>query len=118
MKLKDIVDDLLKERERSLSWLAQQVGKTFDGFRLSLIKESVKYTDLKKIAEVLEISPNVLFGIGVKYTLENGEFKTEEFGQKYTISNSQVEMYKQLTESLKNQLKDKDKIIELLTKKN
>ena len=64
MKLKDIVDNLLKERERSLSWLAQQVGKTFDGFRLSLIKESVKYTDLKKIAEVLEVSPNVLFGIG------------------------------------------------------
>ncbi|MES2458052.1 MAG: hypothetical protein V4594_21015 [Bacteroidota bacterium] len=53
--LKRIVDDLLKERERPLSWLARQMDKTFDGLKLSLIKGSIKYTDLVRMAEVLGV---------------------------------------------------------------
>ena len=53
--LKRIVDDLLKERERTLSWLARQMDKTFDGLKLSLIKGSIKYTDLLRMAEVLGV---------------------------------------------------------------
>lgn len=123
MRLKDIVDELLKERERSLSWLAQQVGKTFDGFRLSLIKESIKYTDLKKMAATLDVPPSVFFITDIKkYKNMKADLKIEENDlesyPKLPSFNVEVEMYKELTESLKNQLKDKDKIIQLLSKKD
>ncbi|ADY53384.1 hypothetical protein Pedsa_2845 [Pseudopedobacter saltans DSM 12145] len=119
MKLKDIVDELLRERERSLSWLAQQVGKTFDGFRLSLIKESIKYTDLRRMAEVLEVPPSVLFISDIKYLKKKEDLKIlEDQETSYTRLSADEEMQKEFIESLKNQIKDKNRIIELLSKKN
>jgi len=34
MSLKEIIDQILKDKHRSLSWLAAEMGKTFDGLRL------------------------------------------------------------------------------------
>ena len=118
MELKEIIDNLLKEKNRSLSWLAAQVGKTFDGFRLSLIKESVKYTDLKKISEVLEVTPNVLFGVLVPYEKIDQDLSMKENKNVTYSLTAELEMHKQLTESLKNQLKDKERIIDLLSQKD
>jgi len=117
MQLKEIVDDLLKKQNRSLSWLALQIGKTFDGLKLSLIKESVKYSDVRKIAEVLNVSPGVLF----HYSLEEYQFTEqknvlEEDVVQYGGLKKELEACKELTETLKDQLKDKEKIIELLNK--
>ncbi|MFD1629965.1 hypothetical protein [Pseudopedobacter beijingensis] len=120
MQLKPIVDNLLKERGRSLSWLAVQIGKTFDGFRLSLIKESIKYTDLKKMAEILEVSPSVFFQESTPDNypdLPESKSLTESVPEYRTVA-SELNVYKQLTETLKGQLKDKEKIIELLNSRS
>jgi lambda repressor-like predicted transcriptional regulator len=119
MQLKQIIDDLLKERNRSLSWLAQNTGKTFDGLKLSLTKESLKYSDVKKIAQVLDVSVCKLFAEPTyKPTHEkiNSNFEEESI----TYSNAtqkELEACKELNITLKNQLKDKELIIQLLSKK-
>ena len=60
--LKQIVDDLLKKKQRSLSWLAEQMNKTFDGLKLSVTKGSIKYNDLLLMAEVLDVEVSTFFG--------------------------------------------------------
>lgn len=120
MQLKEIVDDLLKQRNRSLSWLAQQIGKTFDGLKLSLLKESVKYSDVKRIAEVLNVSPGSLFPEHDEqlqednYTDKGNILEEENF--QYGSLRKELVACKELTGTLKDQLKDKEKIIELLNK--
>ena len=116
MYLKEIVNKILKERNRSLSWLAMEMGKTFDGLKLSLTKGSIKYTDLKRMANVLDIPVSKFFeensadeGMLPKHTL--GEEKTQ-----YTSMKNELSSYKELINTLKSQLKDKEKIIDLLSK--
>ena len=46
MYLKETVARLLKNKNRSLSWLALEMGKSFDGLKLSLVKGSIKYLDI------------------------------------------------------------------------
>jgi len=60
--LKQIVDDLLKKKQRSLSWLAEQMNKTFDGLKLSVTKGSIKYNDLLLMAEVLGVEVSIFIG--------------------------------------------------------
>lgn len=119
MQLKEIVDDLLKQRNRSLSWLALQIGKTFDGLKLSLLKESVKYSDVKRIAEVLDVSPGSLFHTHEQ--LQEGDYSDkknilEEEDFQYGSLKKELDACKELADTLKDQLKDKEKIIELLNK--
>ncbi len=107
---------MLKERNRSLSWLAMEMGKTFDGLKLSLTRGSIKYTDLKRMANILDIPVSELFeessdneaGI-LKSTL--GEEEAQYISMKNELSSC-----KELINTLKSQLKDKEKIIELLGK--
>ncbi len=119
MCLKEIVDTLLREKGRSLSWLASQVGKTFDGLRLGLIKESVKYSDIKKIAEVLDVSAGVFFDPTDKLSALDEPLASNHTLQEdtyiYKTTKKELEAYKELTERLKDQIKDKEKIIELLS---
>ncbi len=119
MQLKQIIDELLKERNRSLSWLAQNTGKTFDGLKLSLIKESLKYSDVIKIAKVLDVSVCKLFA---EHTLKPADDRflnnLEEENVTYsTAIQKELEACKELNITLKNQLKDKELIIQLLSKK-
>lgn len=110
MSLKAIVEGVLKEQGRSLTWLAEKVGKTVDGLRLGLMNKSVKYKDLLLMAEVLNVSPCYFF-------------KTEEasaFTQKNILTEPPAEYgdalknCKELNAALKDQLKDKERIISLL----
>lgn len=116
MQLKEIVDNLLKERNRSLSWLASQIGKTFDGLRLSLIKESVKYSDLKKMAEALGVSPGVFFEPSYEnyedYVKSSMTMQEDVFV--YKTTKTELDACRELAERLKDQIKDKERIIELL----
>jgi len=107
--LKEIVDALLKKHNRSLSWLAMEMGKTFDGLKLSLIKESIKYADLKRMAEVLEVSPGVFFDS------DASQISIAEEGEPSYGLQSELRSCRELSETLKSQLKDKEYIIQLLT---
>lgn len=99
--LKNIVDQYLQEKNRSLSWLAAEMGKTFDGLKLSLVKGSLKYNDIITLLKLLDIKPGVLFGLPdppAKVKTETPEDKN----------------CKEMVAALKSQLKDKDQIIALL----
>lgn len=110
MELKKIVDKLLREQNRSLSWLAAEMDKTFDGLKLSLVKGSIKYTDLKKMAKILKVPVVSFFNeeIDVDNMLE--EEKMEYYSVKTELSSC-----KELVTTLKSQVADKERIIELLT---
>ena len=107
---------MLKERNRSLSWLAMEMGKTFDGLKLGLTRGSIKYTDLKRMADILEIPVSRFFEESLDN--EGGTQKNmlfEEEPQYISLKNELISC-KELISTLKSQLKDKEKIIELLSR--
>lgn len=111
MSLKSILDGILKEKHRSLSWLAQSMGKTFDGLRLGLINESIKYKDMLLMAEILEIPPS-------KFFIENPEglISSHSMVSETTVEyGDNLKSCRELTATLKDQLKDKERIIALLS---
>ncbi|MFD2161423.1 hypothetical protein ACFSJU_03410 [Paradesertivirga mongoliensis] len=110
MELKKIVDTALKDQNRSLSWLAGEMNKTFDGLKLSLVKGSLKYTDIKKMAEILKLPAGYFFG----EDRFSGNIVEEEKGD-YTAQKGELNACKELAATLKSQLADKEKIIELLS---
>jgi len=109
MKLKKIVDKALKDQNRSLSWLAGEMNKTFDGLKLSLTKGSLKYTDIIKMAEILKLPIPYFFEEDSLLESMVEEEKIEYYGLK-----NELKFCKELTSTLKSQLADKEKIIELL----
>ena len=111
MRLKEIVDKALKDKNRSLSWLATEMNKTFDGLKLSLIKESLKYSDIKKMSEIL--------GLPAAYFFEEDGQRNILEEESITYPNLRMELNscRELCVILKNQLADKEKIIELLSEK-
>lgn len=113
MALKATIDKILKERNRSLSWLAHGIGKTFDGLRLGLLNESVKYKDIILIAEKLEVSPCVLFDEEKGYQIQNNTIPVEA-GPEYGDLRANLKTCKELISTLKDQVKDKERIINLM----
>ncbi|MBC7912993.1 MAG: hypothetical protein H7Y07_02620 [Pyrinomonadaceae bacterium] len=109
MELKNIVDTILKDQNRSLSWLAVEMNKTFDGMKLSLVKESIKYTDLKRMAVVLKVPVAAFFNEKEELNLVAEEMPV------YTSLKSELGSCRELVKTLKSQIVDKEKIIGLLS---
>lgn len=117
MYLKNIVDEILKGKSRSLSWLAVQMGKTFDGLKLSLVKESLKYKDIEEMSKILEVSPNTFFKSELPtYLSVNGGANSDTVPEQEDKVN--IKNCRELVASLKDQIKDKERIISLLNKGN
>ncbi|MDR6782048.1 hypothetical protein ABIE26_001463 [Pedobacter africanus] len=114
MALKATIDKILKDKNRSLSWLAHGIGKTFDGLRLGLLNESVKYKDILLIAEKLEISPCVLFNEGKGYQQNHKDNMLAEPVSEYGDLKANLRTCKELISTLKDQVKDKERIINLM----
>lgn len=112
MSLKATVDKILKEKHRSLSWLAHGIGKTFDGLRLGLINESVKYKDILLIADKLEVSPCSLFNESKGFLHQDNLLA--EPGAEYGDLKANLKTCKELISTLKDQVKDKERIISLM----
>lgn len=113
MSLKDIVYGILKEKRRSVTWLAEEMGRTFDGLRTGLVNESVKYKDMVVMAEVLEVSPSRFF--------ETNEEQLDLQGNMVSEASSEYKSLKsceELVTTLKKQINDKERIITLLSKGN
>ena len=113
--LKEIVYKLLKDDGRPLGWLATEMNMTPDGLKLSLSNESMKYTSLKAMGEILGVGPEFFFSgtaAGVPANVMNEELAT------YTHLKRELAACKELIEALKSQIRDKDRIIELLSKSN
>jgi len=117
MLLKSVVDELLKEKSRPMSWLAEEMGKTFDGLKLSLTRGSIKYNDLIAMAKILGVSPNVFFPVTNESdtTVKNPNFLGEPKVE-YASAKNDLKNCREMLATLKEQIKDKDKIISLLSK--
>ncbi|HCN82178.1 MAG TPA: hypothetical protein DIT07_00965 [Sphingobacteriaceae bacterium] len=114
MALKEIVDQLLKEENRSLSWLATEMDKTFEGLKLSLTKGSIKYNDLKQMALILKVPPARFFEDKVIQQKLSESLIGEDLPYYAGLKND-LNSCKELVSTLKSQVKDKEKIIELLS---
>lgn len=110
MSLKAIVEEILKEQGRSLTWLAEKVGKTVDGLRLGLMNKSVKYKDLLLMAEALNVSPCYFF----KTDKISVNTKKSTLAEPLVEYGDSLKNCKELNATLKDQLKDKERIISLL----
>ena len=118
MTLKIVVDGILKEKDRSLSWLAEEMNKTFDGLKLGLIRGSIKYNDLILMANALEVPPSVFFE-HISSPNNNASLQPEGPTEKktdYSDLKNNLKNCKEMLLTLKDQLKDKEKIISLLSK--
>ena len=117
MFLKNVVDELLKERSRPMSWLAEEMGKTFDGLKLSLTRGSIKYNDIIAMAKILDVSPNVFFPSETDSykDIKNPNFLGEPKAE-YASAKNDLKNCREMLAALKEQIKDKDKIISLLSK--
>ena len=116
MFLKQVVDEILKEKTRPLSWLAEEMGKTFDGLKLSLIKGSIKYNDIITMAKVLEVAPSIFFqSTTLAYDKKNNKSNLTESKSEYNDLKSELKNCKEMVATLKDQLKDKERIISLLS---
>ena len=119
MYLKETVDKLLKKQNRSLRWLASEMGKSFDGLKLSLVKGSIKYKDMAVLASKIQVHPGELFESDHSgYSVEEWRNVLEEGEIQYTSVKKELLACKELTETLRNQIKDKERIIELIHKSN
>lgn len=117
MVLKRIVDELLKEKGRSMTWLAQEMDKTFDGLKLSLTRGSIKYNDIITLSKVLEVPPATFFQTTViPYNTKITESLVGDQKAEYADLKSNLKNCKEMLTALKDQIKDKDKIISLLSK--
>ena len=108
MELYEIVWDLLKARGRSKIWLAREMDMTFDGMKLALIRQSMKFYDLVKLSKILEISPAVLFDLP--------DTSPQPSAPPTLAYSKELKTCEEMLKVCKSQLKDKDLIIELLTK--
>lgn len=122
MSLKETVEKILEEQQRSLSWLATEMGKTFTGLKMSLVNESIKYADLKKMVDILNIPITILFDGSTSQKIK-GNYNNQA-GTSMLLNDPEVKYKKIEVDGLKKQIQllesklvDKDKIIELLTKK-
>ena len=122
MTLKESVEKILEEQKRTLTWLAGEMDRTYSGFKLSLENETIKYSDIKKMQELLNVPMTVLFDTSTTIYQKN------KGGYNAVTNNSQVNedagIYKNENQILRdkivileNTIKDKQHIIDLLSKK-
>ncbi|WP_316819490.1 hypothetical protein [Pedobacter gandavensis] len=117
MDLKFTVDAILKEKKRPFSWLAAQMGWTFDGLKLSLITGSIKYRDINAMAELLEVPARMFFHEGSATHQDSAEQNSNEpIAEPQNALKQALKSCKELNAALKDQIKDKDQIIALLNK--
>lgn len=119
MVLKSIVDELLKEKGRSMTWLSIEMEKTFDGLKLSLTRGSIKYNDIIAMAKALDVPPATFFQ--TELPLYNNKVSQSLVGDQkgeYSDLKNSLKNCKEMLTTLKDQIKDKDKIISLLSKED
>lgn len=118
MTLKTIVDGLLKKKNRPLNWLAREMKKTDDGLKLSLVRESIKYADIITMSRILEVSPLVFFETENNPAPQKLTGNTDNPETRYAdkVMKQKLENAEELLNVLRQTLKDREMIINLLSK--
>lgn len=89
--------------------VSNEIGMSYDGFRLSIKNETIQLSKLKKLCEIIEINPMIFF----KNNSEIQMNKQNEisFDQVIESKNREIKL-------LEKQILDKEEIINLLKEKN
>lgn len=119
--LKSIIDAELKRRDKTFKWLVGEVGISNDGLKAGLENETIKLKDFKKLLSVLNIPIENFFEGDTSIQSIKGTGNMQA-GNNITadtdmLNKMEVEGLRKQVALLESQLADKDKIIELLTKK-
>lgn len=108
MSLREAVENILEGQKRTLTWLSGEMDKTYTGFKLSLENETIKFSDLKKMLGILNISCSTLFD-------EKSPKKASYVAEQEPSYKTERDLLKEQVQLLKSTIEDKNKIIELLT---
>ena len=129
MKLTEIVESLLKEKQLTKRWLATKVGMKVDGLRYALKNHSLKFDEIFMMAEAFDVPLHTFFPPQKKAYAESDEnnlVSDSATHKKYQQEKDKEEIKKlkeintKLKEEialLKDQLKDKAHIIQLMSAK-
>ncbi|MBS7563773.1 helix-turn-helix transcriptional regulator [Mucilaginibacter sp. Bleaf8] len=103
----------------TLAELAKDIEMTEAGFYKMLSTDSIKLKTLKKIAEVLQMPISYFIENKAKKSAvyQNERFETTVAAEPNTVYRVEKEGLLKQISLLESQLKDKDRIIELLSKK-
>jgi DNA-binding Xre family transcriptional regulator len=121
MELKFIIDEELKRRGKSFKWLVAAVGISNDGLKAGIENETIKLKDFKKLCKVLELPVQLPFdpsNSNQQRPYDHQQLQASlvnEAEQEY-VKKEIAGLQKQV-ELLESQLEDKNKIIELLSRK-
>jgi hypothetical protein len=123
MALLQAVENALESRKRTMSWLASEMDRTLEGFKLSLKNETIKYSDLKKMISILDTPIQFFFEGNTTVQKIRGNYNTQAsdamilHDPEAIYKKMEVEGLQKQVALLESQLIDKDKIIELLSNK-
>lgn len=96
------------------------MDRTAEGLKLALINETLKYSDIKKMVQILNVPITILFEQGGTIQKIKGNYNTQashsQVGEPELVYKKENELLKEQVEQLKDQLADKAKIIELMAK--
>ena len=92
------------------------MGRTFEGLKLSLTKGSIKYTDIKQMSGILKVAPGRFFADDTPANTASNLIQDDI--AHYAGLKNDLNSCKELVNTLKSQVKDKDKIIQLLSSKD
>ena len=116
---------LSEKKSIALKDIAYKIGVTEAGFHKMLTNKTMKIETLEKISEILEVPVSYFFDEGTLSIVQTGSVSNCVNGVNHgTVhfssikeAEKEVEYLKKENEHLKNQLKDKDKLISYLEKK-
>jgi hypothetical protein len=103
MNLKQQIENILEGQQRTLGWLAGEMDKTLEGFKLSLTNESIKYADLKKLISILNVPIQTLFADNVNVQIQKGKHNTQA-NHSWLVHEPDVEYKKRQVEHLEKQV--------------
>ena len=119
MNLKTIVDKALKSERRTFDWLCTELEMTPQGLRGALTNENLKFKDLKKLVSLLNISIDRLFENYISQHIEgDNNNQISQVGEATVMYRTENDRLNELVIELRNQIKDKEEIIQLLKKQN
>lgn len=91
--------------------LSNEIGMSYDGFRLSIKKETIQLQKLKLLCEILKINPMQFFDNMEGMVIDNGTSKINNTERKL------IESKDREIEMLKQRISDKNEIIDMLKEK-
>lgn len=108
------IKQILKRKGKTMKDLCYQIKMTENGLIYAFKNNSLKVSTLQRIAEVLDVPLHNIISPGKAYVLDTKELqKSEEEAEKYL---SQISQLQSEVDHLKERMKDKEQIIDILKK--